>query len=442
MTHPYPSDFSNESFEAFEALLRKAGIDESSLGWQLRDMAFSALYHDPPTWQRIRSSRNVLFALPGGWIVWLYSYHLAAFFAKSPPLSPPADHHFLCLSARSNHIQRSAPEAAARSTHGSCAIWATNPQAAQALREASNVDIRLIGNPWVPFLDPACIELGLSESRRILRALPPVHRLAASKLAISFAIYQAALGFWRENLTGRPKTVLTTYEKDPVSKAMLAVAAEIGVAERIHWTHGLRHASQRVTLANQLWCLTPNDARYFQSKVPPGCVACHRPSPESEHWLKTIGPLPPDILQNPPCVHFLVLGSGYDPGYTREMSLADLGVIANARDALGDRVQWRFRPHPGNIPRFRDDLAATGLKNIDFSTRNLAEDLQWSHAVGSTFSSVAMDIEPTGRPIFWIMSAIRPLYSVDQMIREGYGIHLDQSTATFRISEIFGLENI
>ena len=440
MTAPHPRDFSNESYEAFEAMLRAAGMGEGSLGWKLRDMAFSALYHDPLTWQRVRRSRNALFAMPGGWIAWLYSHHIGQRFSKASALPPPADHHFLCLSARSNHIQRIAPEASARAAHGSCRIWAGNASTAQALRGAGASHISAIDLPWAAYLDPDSIAIARRETAALLRALPPVDRLAASKLAVSIAIYHASLRFWRDALRGQPKFVLTTYEKDPVSKAMLAVAAEMGVPERIHWTHGLRHSSQRATLANRLWCLTATDARHFQPRVPPGCLATHRPSPESIHWLNTIGPLPPQILHNPPSVHFLVLGSGFDPGYTRDMSLADLRVITTARDTLGDRVQWRFRPHPGNIQRFRDHLAEVGLKDIDFSTRTLADDLQWSHAVGSTFSSVAMDIEPTGRPIFWILSEIRPLYSVDQMITDGYGTHLDAATAAAKIRGIFHLE--
>lgn len=439
MSSPHPCDFSNESFEEFENLLRKASIDESSLAWKLRDMTFSALYHDPPTWKRIRCSRNALFAIPGGWIAWLYSHHFSQRLVKTRPTLRAFDHHFLCLSARSNHIQRIIPEATARSSCGSCTIWATNSIAAESLRNLSSAHIQVVETPWADFLDPNCIEVAQRESRRILSAITPVSRLAASKLSVSLAIYQAALGFWRNSLTGQPKTVLTTYEKDPVAKAMLAVAGETGIAERIHWTHGLRHSSQRVTLANQLWCLKANDAHYFQSKVPHGCVACHRPSPESIQWLETIGRVPPETLRNPSAIRFLVLGSGFDPGYTREMSLADLGVIAKASKDLGDRVHWRFRPHPGNIQRFREDLAAVGLHEIDFSSRTLAEDLEWSDAVGSTFSSVAMDIEPTGRPIFWIHAEIRTLYSVDQMIREGYGIHIDSANAAKKIRETFQL---
>ncbi len=440
MTAPHPRDFSNESYEAFEAMLRAAGMGEGSLGWKLRDMAFSALYHDPLTWQRVRRSRNALFAMPGGWIAWLYSHHIGQRFSKAPALPSPADHHFLCLSARSNHIQRIVPEASARAAHGSCQIWAGNAKVAQALRDAGASHISVIDLPWAAYLDPDSIAIARRETAALLRALPPVDRLAASKLAVSIAIYHASLRFWRDALRGQPESVLTTYEKDPLSKAMLAVAEEIGVPERIHWTHGLRHSSQRATLANRLWCLTATDARHFQPRVPPGCLATHRPSPESIHWLNTIGLLPPETLRNPASVRFLVLGSGFDPGYTREMSLSDLGVIASVGKALGDRVQWRFRPHPGNIARFREDLTSVGLHEIDFSTRPLAEDLEWSHAVGSTFSSVAMDIEPTGRPIFWILSEIRPLYSVDQMIADGYGTHLDAATAAARIREIFHLE--
>ena len=440
MTTHHPRDFSNESFEAFEARLHAAGIGGDSLGWKLREMVFSALYHDPLTWQRVCAGRNALYAIPGGWIAWLYSHHISQRVSKRHVFPPPADHHFLCLSARSNHIQRIAPEASARAAQGSCRIWAANAKTAKALRDAGASHVSTIDLPWAAYLDPDSIAIARNETAAVIHSLPPVDRLAASKLAISFAIYHAALRFWREALRGQPKSVLTTYEKDPVSKAMLAVAEEIGVPERVHWTHGLRHSSQRATIANRLWCLTAADARHFQPKVPPGCLATHRPSPESIHWLNTIGPLPPETLRNPATVHFLFLGSGFEPDCTNEMSLADLRVIAAARHALGSRVQWRFRPHPGNIQRLSDNLSKLGMHDIDFSTRALAEDLAWSHAVGASFSSVAVDIEPTGRPVFWVQAEIRSLYSVDQMIADGFGTHLDAATADAKIRETFHLE--
>jgi len=102
-------------------------------------------------------------------------------------------------------------------------------------------------------------------------------------------------------------------------------------------------------------------------------------------------------------------------------------------------VCWRFRPHPGNIPRFREDLTALGMDQVDISTNSLRDDLQWAHAAGSPFSSVLVDMKQTGRKIFWVQEKIRPLYGVDELIREGYGIHVDSSSVVSRIREAFGI---
>lgn len=431
-------DFSNESYESFESMLLEGGTPETSLRWELRDMAFSALYHDTPGWGRALRGRGSLFALPFGWVAWLYSHKLGKT-NRAQTNATEADHHLLCLSSRSNHIERIAAWAGEMAAEGSCQIWVTQDQAAQTLEARGIRSIAKLGRCWIPWLFLSDILKARREAAEILRLVPCGGRLAAGKLRISFAIYLAALRYWDTKLGNSPKSVLTTYEKDPVAKAMLASASRNRVGKRIHWTHGLRHSSHRATLASELWCLTSADAKHFATRVPTGCVALHRQSPESQKWVDAIGLLPPAVLRDPPTLHFLVLGSGFDPGYTPEMSVADMMVVRRAFQELGTRVHWRFRPHPGNIARFREDISAAGFGDIDFSGRSLEEDLRWSHAVGSAFSSVAIDIEPTGRPIFWILSEIRPLYSVDQMIAEGYGTHLDAENVSRIIRETFRL---
>ena len=434
-----PVDFSNESYEAFEAALIASGIPETSPAWTCRDMAFSALFHDPLDWSRIRKGRYALFALPAGWIAWLYSHHWQHRLRPQAVPRVRADHHFLCLSSRSNHVRRIGPEAAKRASEGTCHIWCTHEKTVEMLRPYGDFGISMVSEPWADWLDTDIIRRASQALAEIRRALPLQDKLAAAKLASTFAIREASTRFWDSVFVEAPVSVLTTYEKDPLAKGFLEAARRKGTSRRVHWTHGLRHASQRVTESSELWCLTPADARYFASRLPAGCTPHCRRSPEADHWLETIGLLPETARHNPPTLHFLVLGSGFDPGYSVEMSVADMKVIAAAINSLGERVRWRFRPHPGNIARFRQDMEDAGIQDADFSTRSLGEDLGWSHAVGSSFSSVLLDIEPTGRPIFWIQAETRTLYSVDQMIADGFGIQLDAANAAARIRDAFGL---
>mgnify|MGYP000937766134 FL=1 len=224
-----------------------------------------------------------------------------------------------------------------------------------------------------------------------------------------------------------------------MAKAMLHVAKQMGVPNRIHWAHGLRHASLQSTLASELWCIIESDVDYYRPILPEGCKPVYKQSPEAIELIQGIGILGEDELQSLPTVNFLFLGNGFDSAYTSDLSRADMAVIRTAMAGLGTQVCWRFRPHPGNIPRFREDLTALGMDQVDISTNSLRDDLQWAHAAGSPFSSVLVDMKQTGRKIFWVQEKIRPLYGVDELIREGYGIHVDSSSVVSRIREAFGI---
>lgn len=430
-------NFSNESYEAFEVALRESGASDDSLRWRTRDMIFSALFHEPPTLRRLIGSSNLLFAVPGGWMIWVALRKVWGAFSKVRSEFHEADRHFLCLSRRSNHVARLQSAIDQRSGMERCVVWLRDPGAEADFNDEDSVELVPLGACWADHLSLRHLETANQEANHVEAVFPEATFLSISRLKVTLAMFLGAEAFWRRQLEPSNSSVLVTYEKDPLAKALLSTAEQMGVDERIHWTHGLRHSSQRATVANRMWCLTESDADYFRTRVPEGCEVSVKPSPESLHWIKVLGMLPKERKENPEFINFLVLGSGKDPGYTTDMSQGDMAVVASAATELGKRVRWRFRPHPGNVEQFQRDIVASGLGEVDFSTRPLVDDLAWSHAVGSAFSSVAIDIEPTGRPVFWIQAELRSLYSVREMVEAGLGIHLGAENAVVRIRETF-----
>jgi len=443
-TRQEPLDFSGESFERFQALLRGHCHPESWL-WILRDGIFSTITHDPLTLKRVIRTKDALLLLPGGWVVWLLLHKIFALLGKISPLPQPSGstHHLLFLSARSNHIKRVLPLLRDFSEHASCTGWANQEKILSLIDENLKSQMRLAENSWGRTIRVSDLwtaaSCGNELNRLIPRAMTPW--LQRGKVRIYVAIFLAWRRFWNEQFQIRPEFVLTTYEKDPMAKAMLHVALEAGVPTRIHWAHGLRHASLQSTLATELWCLIEPDVNYYRALLPKNCEPIYKQSPEALELIRDIGILDENDLRGLECIHFLFLGNGFDASYTSDLSRADFKVIQTAMAGLGSQVRWRFRPHPGNIPSFRQDLAALGMEDVEVSTNPLRDDLQWAHAAGSPFSSVLVDMKQTGRKIFWVQEKIRPLYGVDELIREGYGIHIDSMTAVSRIREAFGIGN-
>lgn len=436
-----PLDFTSGSFERFQNSLR-ASCPPASWLWLLRDGIFGTLHHDPLTLKRVIRTKDALFILPGGWVLWLLAHKLLALVCKPPTHGIPANatHHLLFLSTRSNHIKRVMPLMRELSARTTCAGWAGQPEIPALVDEPLRDDIRLARNQWIRtlrFSDLVESASCVSELRRVYPGRLPW--LQTGKVHVYVAIFLAWRRFWRDEFKNPPEFVLTTYEKDPMAKAMMYVAADLRVPQRVHWAHGLRHASLQATFATELWCLVKPDVAYYRERLPPDCVPVYKQSPEAIELIDKIGILEESDLLGLDPVHFLFLGNGFDAAYTAEQSRADLAVIRTAMRELGSRVKWRFRPHPGNIPRFKEDLEALGMSDVEISTNSLHDDLKWAHAAGSPFSSVLVDVKQTGRKIFWVLDQIRPLYGVDELIREGYGTHVDQATAASRIRAAFGL---
>ena len=435
-----PLDFSSESFGVFQVRL-KNHVATDSLLWVLRDGLFRTLFHDPLSARRLIRTKDAMLVAPAGWIPWFILRLVHAKMKGRDAIPEPEliGAHLLFLSPRSNHLKRIHPLFKEMTEEFRCRAWITHPALLELIDRSDQESFHFAPDAWTKFLKPADLWRASRAARQLDRILPAsVTQIQRSMVRVYIATFLAWKRFWNKQLVHAPELVLTTYEKDPIAKALFAVAFERGVPRRIHWAHSLRHASLQATLASELWCMTELDVRYYHDPLPGHCRASYKENPESAELIRTIGRVDDEELQGLETINFLVLGSGFDAAYTPELSREDMGVIKTAMSGLGNRVNWRFRPHPGNIPAFRADMDAHGLAGIALSNNTLNEDLQWAHAVASTFSSLLVDVRPTGRKIFWLHEEIRPLYGVDDLIREGYGIQLDSSTAVARIRQAFG----
>jgi hypothetical protein len=427
-------DYSNESFERFQQAISEAHGNDSLL-WRLRDALFAEAFYGKAN--RLRK----LFRFPGGWLLVLLALYLrerrgsyAAY-----PNSPPDACHYLFPSPRNNHMRRLLPMLESETGAGeACVAWYGVPGIPELAPESLRDSFHSVAGAWtrhIRFPD-------FQEASRLTRELEAIlpEDLDAPKLAairVYLVQFLAWRRFWLERLGSRPSKIISTFEKAPRVKAFFHAAWELGVPVRIHWVHGLRHASIQSTLATELWCMTPGDVRFFKDRVPVFCTPSVRKNPEAAELSAAIGVLDPASLRQGDPIHFLFLGPGLEASYTKEMRMADLAVIRKIQREFSDRIAWRFRPHPSAIERFRDELTHAGIDIQDFSTRHLHEDLKWSHAAGSAWSSLLLDISETGRPIFWVQAEIRSLGAVDELIADGIGTHLDLLSASEKLTALW-----
>lgn len=428
-------DYSNESFERFQKIMESA-VEKDSLLWLLRDAIFAEAFYGK---QRTLAP---LYPLPGGWMVALgYQWFQARRMKRtwSLPETAEGSQHFLFLSERNNHTARLFPLFREQREQARCIAWHTVPAIRYLAQNDEQADFHCIAGRWSQHLRLQDLRDANQLAGELTRIFPKeLDRPAQAAIRIYLAQLLAWEHFWQTTLGEHPAKVVSTFEKASDVKSFFLAAMRKQTPSRIHWIHGLRHTSLQATLSTELWCMTPGDARFFLGRVPAACTPSVRCNPEAEALVQSIGM--PDLNSLPQCkpIHFLFLGPGLEASYTREMRRADLRVIRKIQLELNERVQWRFRPHPSAAARFKAELAEAGVTADDFSTSPLNEDLRWSHAVGSSWSSLLLDVRETGRPIFWVQAEIRTLGAVDELIADGIGVHLDLEHGVERLMETVG----
>jgi hypothetical protein len=351
--------YSNEDFEAFQERLLES-TSGSGLLWELRDALFTEAFYGKP-----RNS-NPLLILPGVWRLKLQ--HERLLHRKATPATPTHGAiHVMFLSARNNHVQRLIPTMCSDQSDADFQGWIIEPRVLGMLPKPFAVQSRVIAGAWTKHSHSCDYRNAHIFARDLADSLPGT--FDGHKIAVVCAYMVRFFGwqrFWQMAFSeNTPQSVITTYEKAEHAKAMLYVAKQLGVPHRIHWIHGLRHASLQASLATELWCMTPGDVRFFRSRVPSYCTPIVKENPEATALAQSIGVLDSALVPALNPVHFLFLGPGKEKSYPKDMRMADLAVIHKLQQYFGSKIQWRFRPHPSATDRFQSELAEAGINASD-----------------------------------------------------------------------------
>jgi len=204
------------------------------------------------------------------------------------------------------------------------------------------------------------------------------------------------------------------------------VAAQLaGCPVRVHILHGMLHPSLAPTFATEMWCMTDKEASTANEFLPATCAAKCMISAESLRLRDAAGVLDKKERITISKPRILVLGTSTDPTYSIDMRIEDLCVVKSLIQSTQQSCEWRFRPHPGAIEPYREELGLAGVPVGDFSLRRLDEDLRWSHVIITPFSSVGVDAHNLGRIVFWNQAGRRNLFDIDALISDGIGTRMD-----------------
>jgi len=347
--------------------------------------------------------------------------------------------HYLFVSGRSNHMGRMLSLLKGKSTSSEWVAWCANNEAYDTVSAHFPKRAIKIRGEWTKFIKLKHLYDAYSWSRKCKQLFSDeLDRVQVGSVCLYLVKYFAWVEFWSSNISKETTSVVVTFEKSDVAKSMLSAAKDKGVPHRVHWVHGLRHASLQSTFSTELWCMTPGDVRFFSPRVPDFCKPVLKSNPEAIDLIDRVGVVNPSTFSDISTLHFLFLGPGLEASYPREMRMADMEVIRKAQEEFGARIRWRFRPHPAAIERFESELKDAGINAEYFSTGDLDADLRWSHIIGSSWSSLLLDIRETGRPILWVQAELRDLGAVDELVADGIGTHVDTETVIPVLDDLLG----
>lgn len=421
-------------FQGFQSQL-STFTGERGPVWDIRD----ALYGVVAGGSRKRCSK--LDAFPLGWLPLFLRAYILGWLRSRVSLShtKPASHHFFIPDPAENHFDRLASLFRSSECRSNRKIWYVRQSAASKLTVNEKFDSSDITHTWVRSFRPSDLILALG-TVSLLKRIPIVrnNRTHVNNLVLYITKFHTARRFWKQQFeTCPPTAIYATYEKNFLAKSFFLEAREMGVLRRVFWLHGLAHESLQATFSTEMWCMRSAEASSMRSLLPPDCITLHVPSPRVRRLMETAGVRVAASKRSLTSLNFLVLGTGNDPVFTEAMREADLARLREIQISLGDSVNWRFRPHPGAMERYRIAVGAANLNMESFSVNQLDEDLKWCDAILAPYSSVSVEAHEIGRTVFWSLPSSQNLYGVSGLVDEGIGQRIDPVNAVTLVHEHF-----
>lgn len=424
-------EYSDAGFEEFQNLLR-SNRETNRLLWRLRDNIYSALYY------------RVLGENPGKrhagglwlWIAWAVRKAFTPATQRPLPLDSGQHFHFhfLFCGTHSAHFDTLVPllrEAAAHPARRAVIVWNFGLTTDQEnfLRKIGDVLVMR-----VPEIFPSVLVRRklvalwrtvreVFRLQRQLRSTPHKYALSQRRSFVGESIFQFLLSghLWKDLLRNEHEgAVFTTTESLYLCKALFDLARQRKM-RAVHLCHGLRHAMHQVTRATDLCAFSEMDRRWFQSRVDADCTVRAIGNPRFESIRELVGEPRPRKAGAPFRLLFFSPGSPESP-YTAEMINADMAVLA-ADAAVRAKFSVRIRPHPRqSLDHLAQTLREIGLHVDEVSRGTLAEDITWSDAAATTWSTALLEAAVSRRPCYWIDVGAKGFGGTEELEREGVGL--------------------
>jgi hypothetical protein len=214
------------------------------------------------------------------------------------------------------------------------------------------------------------------------------------------------------------QAVFLTYELLPEAKAWVQWAREAG-RRVVHVMHGQWLPTYQVTLATDLLLFSKVDEPWFRERVDPQVKIWTIGHPRLEMIRREVGL--PEAPSSPRLPRIAFFSQPSEGDYSRELRCRDWAILAGLRG----RAEVRFRPHPReSLEVAMMDLKSIGADFIELSEAGLKEDLAWSDAVASSWSTVSLEAAVCGRGVFWTCTTPEKYKASQELQRAGIGVLL------------------
>ncbi len=215
-------------------------------------------------------------------------------------------------------------------------------------------------------------------------------------------------------------SLFVSYEMIADTKGLIIWAREAGIRV-FHVMHGQRLPTYQVTRATDVVLFSAIDEPWFRQRLPDDIRIQTVGHPRLETIRTTVPPPPPDADRRLPHISFFSQPSEMD--YSREERLRDWSILAGLRG----KAKVRFRLHPRESPASAmADLKQLGTDFVEISSAGLLNDLAWSDAVASSWSTVSMEAAACGRGIFWTCADPDRYEAPRELRSQGLGVLLRQ----------------